>query len=250
MNADIPVSQNANILIVDDRSENLYALEIILKKSGARIIKAGSGEEALLKVLNHEIALILLDVQMPGMDGYEVAALLRSNADTCYIPIIFVTAISKENENVFKGYDSGAVDYIFKPFDPKILKSKVAVFLDLYHQKKIIENQNKKLNDANQKILKQQDALVTEERLKVVLQMAGAAAHELSQPLMVLLGNIELIEMDADDPEKVLKYIPKIKEAGQKLSEIVNKIHILDHEETIAHDCKTQILNLGRKIKI
>ncbi|MCP3924385.1 MAG: diguanylate cyclase [Desulfobacterales bacterium] len=245
---DTPINQTANVLIVDDRPENLYTLEVILK--GTKIIKAGSGKEALLKVLNHEIALILLDVQMPEMDGYEVATLLRSNADTCHIPIIFITAISKEKQNIFQGYDSGAVDYLFKPLEPEILKRKVSIFLDLYNQNQIIKNQNKKLNDANLKILKQQGALIEDERLKVVLQMAGAAAHELSQPLMVLLGNIELIEMDTDDPKKVLKYIPKIKEAGQRLSETVNKIHIFDHEEAIAHNRKAQVLNLGRKIKI
>ena len=239
-----------NILVVDDKPENLFSLEILLRKPDLNLVKATSGEEALRKVLKNEIALILMDVQMPGMNGYETAELLRSNFDTRYIPIIFVTAISKEEKHVFKGYESGAVDYLFKPLDPVILNSKVSIFLDLYRQKKMVEAQNVKLNEANKKILEQQKALIEEERLKVVLQMAGAAAHELSQPLMVLLGNIKLIEMDPDDPKKALKYISSIKDAGQKLSKIVKKIQILDHVETISHDSRTQILNLDREIKV
>jgi two-component system cell cycle response regulator len=242
--------QNAKILIVDDRPENLFSLETILKQPALNIIKANSGEDALRKVMKNEFALILLDVQMPGMDGFETAELIRSNQDTQYIPIIFVTAINKDEKHVFKGYDSGAVDYIFKPLDPVILKSKVSVFLQLYHHKKQISVQNAELHVANQTILNQQSELIEEERLKVILQMAGAAAHELSQPLMVLLGNIELLEMDSPRSESEMMRLSKIKESGQKLSQIVQKIQMIDKHELIDHDSKTQILNLDRKIKM
>ncbi len=134
-------TEKVNVLIVDDRPENLLALGAILSDSELNIIKAGSGNETLALTLEHDFALILLDVQMPNMDGFEVAELLRGNNETCHIPIIFVTAINKEQKYVFKGYDSGAVDYLFKLIDPDIIASKVRVFTELYRQKKLIEEQ-------------------------------------------------------------------------------------------------------------
>ena len=125
----------AKILIVDDRPENLLVLESLLDEPDIELIKADSGNEALRKILDHEFALVLLDVQMPDMDGYEVAELLRGNKKTRHVPIIFVTAKNKEDASIFKGYDSGAVDYLFKPLEPVILKSKVGVFLELYRHK-------------------------------------------------------------------------------------------------------------------
>ncbi len=118
-----------NILIVDDKPANLLALRKILAKPGLNIIEASSGNDALAMLLEHDFALILLDVQMPDMDGFETAEIMRGNEETKNIPIIFVTAISKEQKYVFEGYDKGAVDYLFKPLDPDILKSKVNIFL-------------------------------------------------------------------------------------------------------------------------
>jgi CheY-like chemotaxis protein len=138
-----------NILIVDDRPENLIVLENILETPGLNLIKAESGEETLRILLKqHDVALILLDVQMPGMDGFETASILRSAPNTKHIPIIFITAISKEEKHIFKGYESGAVDYMFKPVDPDILKSKVRVFLELDRRKKILEEKNYELHEA------------------------------------------------------------------------------------------------------
>jgi CheY-like chemotaxis protein len=104
-----------DILIVDDRPENLLALEAILEPLGQRLVQAHSGEEALRKLLKHDFAVVLLDVQMPGMNGFETAQLIKSRERTRYIPIIFLTAISKEEDYVFRGYQVGAVDYISKP---------------------------------------------------------------------------------------------------------------------------------------
>ncbi len=126
----------SKILLVDDKKANLIAFEAILENCGAMLFTATSGNEALALMLEEKFALVLLDVQMPGMDGYEVAELMRQNPDTQDIPIIFVTAINKEKMHVFKGYESGAVDYIFKPIDDKILKSKVSVFIQLDRKKK------------------------------------------------------------------------------------------------------------------
>ena len=127
-----PASEQVDILIVDDRGENLLALEAILEPLHQHLVRASSGEEALRRLLERDFALILLDVQMPGMNGFETARIIKSRERTKYIPIIFLTAISKEEAYVFEGYSVGAVDYLFKPFQPEILRSKVAAFVDLY----------------------------------------------------------------------------------------------------------------------
>lgn len=136
----------AKILIVDDRRENLFVLESLLEDLDVELVRAESGNEALARVLDHDFALVLLDVQMPGMDGYEVAALLRGSTKTRHIPIIFVTARYKEQTNIFQGYDAGAVDYLFKPLESVILKSKVNVFLELYQQKVELKQTNRELD--------------------------------------------------------------------------------------------------------
>jgi PAS domain S-box-containing protein len=129
------------ILLVDDRPENLLALEAILEPLNQTLIKAHSGDEALRKLLLHDFAVILLDVQMPGINGFETARLIKSRERTKYIPIIFLTAISKDEEYVFQGYSVGAVDYLAKPFQPDILRSKVGVFVDLYLKQKQLSEQ-------------------------------------------------------------------------------------------------------------
>jgi len=129
------------ILIVDDRPENLLALEAILEPLNQTLIRAHSGDEALRKLLLHDFAVILLDVQMPGINGFETARLIKSRERTKYIPIIFLTAISKEEAYVFEGYSVGAVDYLAKPFQPDILRSKVNVFVDLYLKQKQLSEQ-------------------------------------------------------------------------------------------------------------
>jgi signal transduction histidine kinase/DNA-binding response OmpR family regulator len=125
----------AKILIVDDREDNLFALESIFKRLGVEIVKAMTGEDALRATLNHDFALAILDVQMPGMDGYELATLMRSDEATKGIPIIFMSAVYSDEANVFRGYETGAVDFITKPFNTDVLLSKVRVFLDLDGQK-------------------------------------------------------------------------------------------------------------------
>jgi diguanylate cyclase (GGDEF)-like protein len=128
-----------DILIVDDRVENLIALEALLEECNSEVHKASSGNEALAILLEQEFALVLLDVQMPGMDGYEVAELMRLNDKTRSIPIIFVSAISKEQRHVFKGYEVGAVDFLAKPIEPLVLRGKVNIFLDLWLQRRELE---------------------------------------------------------------------------------------------------------------
>src|SRR6476620_10728974 len=122
----------AKILLVDDREENLIALEAILSSLDLVPVRARSGEEALKALLNTEFALILLDVRMPGMDGFETAAHIKRRERTRNIPIIFLTAINHGPHHTFRGYAAGAVDYISKPFDPWVLRAKVSVFVELY----------------------------------------------------------------------------------------------------------------------
>jgi|TARA_R110002073_G_scaffold2938_5_gene19487 response regulator RpfG family c-di-GMP phosphodiesterase len=127
------------LLLVDDQPANLVSLEAILDDEDRVLIKANSGSEGLKVLLKEDISLVLLDVQMPGMDGFEMAELMRQRKDTQTIPIIFVTAISKEKQYVFRGYQVGAVDYLFKPLDPVILQSKVNFFLQLDRQRRELQ---------------------------------------------------------------------------------------------------------------
>lgn len=140
------MTDRLNILIVDDRPENLLALESILESPDLNIVRANSGQEALGLMLDHDFALVLLDVQMPEMDGFETAALMRGNTRTRHIPIIFVTANHTEPHNVFRGYDSGAVDYLFKPLNPQRLLSKVYVFLEIHRQRVALQAKTRELD--------------------------------------------------------------------------------------------------------
>jgi PAS domain S-box-containing protein len=136
-----------NILLVDDRPENLLALEAILEPLEQKLLYAHSGEEALRQLLQHDVAIILLDVQMPILDGFETARLIKQRERTKHIPIIFVTAISKDDEHVFRGYSEGAVDYVFKPFSPEVLRSKVAVFVELHEKTEQLRQQAEQLKE-------------------------------------------------------------------------------------------------------
>lgn len=140
--------QQANILLVDDRRENLLALEAILEPLGENLHRATSGTEALRHVLRHDYAVILMDAHMPGMNGFDTAAMIRTRERTRNIPIIFVTAYSKDRRYVFQGYSVGAVDFITKPFDPDILRSKVKVFVELYKKNEQIKLQEKLLHES------------------------------------------------------------------------------------------------------
>lgn len=139
----------ARILLVDDRRENLVALEAVLEPLGEVLVLARSGTEALRHLLTDDFAVILLDVQMPEMDGFETAALIKEREKSRHIPIIFVTAINKDERYVYKGYSAGAVDYLAKPIDPDMLRSKVSVFVDLYKKNEWIKRQAESLRQAD-----------------------------------------------------------------------------------------------------
>jgi signal transduction histidine kinase len=158
--------------MVDDRPENLLALEGVLKPLGMRLVKARSGEEALMHLLRETFALILLDVQMPRLDGLQTAELIKQREQTRHIPIIFITALSREAAWVFKGYAHGAVDYLLKPVDPEILRAKVRVFCDLFVR--------------GEKILKQ----ALENEVKDVF--LASVVHELRTPLAAAKAQTQL----------------------------------------------------------
>ncbi|MFO1013465.1 MAG: hybrid sensor histidine kinase/response regulator [Caulobacteraceae bacterium] len=183
-----------NFLLVDDLQENLLALEALLKREDLVCLKARSGEEALELLLEHEIALALLDVQMPGMNGYELAEFMRGNARAKHIPIIFLTAGTTDSQRRFRGYEAGAVDFIQKPIEPDVLRGKAAVFFDLYQQRQKIQTQRDELS-AYADRLKATDQYKTE-----FIAMLG---HELRNPIMALTSGLTLLKRRRD-PDFVL----------------------------------------------
>jgi signal transduction histidine kinase len=173
-----------NFLLVDDLEENLLALEALLQREGLTCLKARSGEQALELLLSHDVALALLDVQMPGMDGFELAEFMRGNARARHIPIIFVTAGAADKQRRFRGYEAGAVDFIQKPVEADILRSKANVFFDLYKQRQQIELQRDELETAAQ-------ALRRADRHKD--SFLAVLAHELRNPVAALSGGLHLL---------------------------------------------------------
>ena len=175
--ANPPASSNAraNILLVDDRPENLLALEALLEPLGANLVRANSGDEALKRILALDFAVILLDVQMPGLNGFETAKLIKAREKSRYIPIIFLTAISKEEQFVFEGYSVGAVDYMFKPFPPDVLRSKVAVFLDLHKKQEHIKEQEQRLRESERRELELRHVATLRESEARMAEVVGSA---------------------------------------------------------------------------
>lgn len=232
--------EKVNILLVDDKPENLVALEAVLEEEALNLVKANSGNEALSLLLDHDFALVLLDVQMPEMDGYEVAQLMRGNEKFEAIPIVFVTAISQEQKNIFKGYSSGAVDFLFKPIDPDILKSKVNVFVELYKQRGKIKQSAGKLEKINTELEKKSEELqvahnqlkeataqiVLSERLSALGELTGGISHEMNQPLNVIKIICQSIIRDSNkdrlDNEEVRGDLTEIVVQTDKLAEIIN----------------------------
>ena len=176
-----------NLLLVDDLAENLLALEALLKRDGLAFHTARSGEEALELMLKHDYALALLDVQMPGMDGFELAEFMRANERSRHIPIIFVTAGTGDSTRRFRGYEAGAVDFIQKPIEADILRSKAAVFIDLYDQRRQIAAQRDELATLTSALQ------VADQQKNRFLAVLG---HELRNPLMVLSSGLNILERD------------------------------------------------------
>lgn len=187
----------AKLLIVDDLPENLLALEALIKREDRMVFRASSGDEALSLLLQHEFALAILDVQMPGMDGFQLAELMRSTEKTKNIPIVFVSAAGRELNYAFKGYESGAVDFLHKPLDIHAVKSKVNVFVDLYRQRKAVKLQVEALEQSR----REQEALLTqlqatqadlEHAVRMRDDFMSIVSHEVRTPLNGLILETQL----------------------------------------------------------
>jgi CheY-like chemotaxis protein len=183
----VDVSDRAKILLVDDRPENLLALEAILSSLNQALVRASSGEEALRALLKDDFALILLDVQMPGMDGFETAAQIKARTRTKDIPIIFLTAVDTDEHNAYRGYAAGGADYITKPFDPWVLRAKVQVFVDLWVAGQRLATQatflRRQLEDSTRAVdvlgeLRDRLALVEESTSELRKALAGDGSPE------------------------------------------------------------------------
>lgn len=214
--ASVPVK----ILLVDDREENLISLESLLKKDEENIeyLFARSGEAALKIAMKEELALIMLDVQMPVMNGYEVARFLRNNSRTRNIPIIFVTAIDQETSHMVEGFEAGAIDFLFKPLHPVITKAKVSAFVRFYHQKKELEKAHQFTLTLNQE-LEERVKERTKELMKINNDLDNfiyTASHDLKAPISNIEGLLssyyELVTVDeenAKEAEEIKRLIDK-----------------------------------------
>jgi signal transduction histidine kinase len=219
---DVPV----NILIVDDEPKNLTVLETVLDDPGYRLVRATSGEEALLALMADEFALLVLDVRMPGMSGFEVAQLVKERRKTARIPIIFLSAYYNEDQHILEGYVSGAVDYLHKPVNPSVLRSKVAVFAELHRKGRMLEAANRlllsevaerrhaqgllgELNRTLDRRVQERTAELQASEARLLEasrrkdEFLATLAHELRNPLAPVRNAVELLKLQSREPERV-----------------------------------------------
>ncbi|MDA8453621.1 hybrid sensor histidine kinase/response regulator [Acidovorax sp. GBBC 3334] len=195
-------------LLVDDVPENLIALEALLRRDDVQILKAASGPEALELLLAHtDVALAMLDVQMPEMNGFELAELIRGSERTRHIPLMFMTAGSRDQNWQFKGYENGAVDFLYKPIDPHMLVNKANVFFDLHRQKVALACE---LRDRTQ-------ALQLSEMFMAVL------SHDLRGPLSAILASAAVLKR-SQEPEKVLSMADKVQTSAQRMGRMIEDL--------------------------
>src|SRR5882762_5831802 len=225
------MDSEVTILIVDDKPANIFALEKLLEKPERVLISATSGKDGLKIALDKMIDLIILDVQMPEMDGFEVAKILKSNKRTKDVPIIFASAEKKERHSVMKGFEEGAVDYLSKPLDPEVTKAKVAVLLKIQLQKRELIEKNRSLEMADSQIKQ-----LNSELQKNIVQLEGvnkelesfsySISHDLQAPLRILNGHSAILLEDygntLDDEAKRL--LGSIRRNTQKMNDLINDL--------------------------
>ncbi|WP_374566654.1 ATP-binding protein [Ideonella sp.] len=200
----LPVKMPVKCLLVDDLDDNLLTMSALLRSDGVEVLTARSGREALELLLVHDVALALLDVQMPEMDGFELAELMRSSERTRHVPLIFVTAGARETQRLFKGYDAGAVDFLFKPIEPWILQSKAQVFFDLYR--------------SRQQLAQELDERTETLRLNEIF--AAVLAHDLRDPLNAMLTAAMLIDRQAES-DAIRRSAGRIVASGRSMSRMI-----------------------------
>jgi len=234
------------ILLVDDREDNLLSMETILEPDGYELVKASSGRQALkILLVEFDFALILMDVKMPNLTGFETAALIYEREKLKHIPIVFITANTYGEENMFKGYRMGAVDYIYKPINPELLRTKVSVFIDLYtknhqliaHEQKLIainkslENEihERKISEAKAKDLNRQ-LLENIDRLEAVNKdldrFAFMSSHDLQEPLRKIRTFTDLLYSKYKDifDEDATRYVNRIQKAAERMQTLIKDI--------------------------
>lgn len=209
------------ILIVDDKEENLISLEYILNDFNVEIVRAFSGEEALKCTLKDEFAMAILDVQMPGMDGYETLELMRHRKKTKYLPVIFVSAIHQTDFHIIKGIETGAVDFIPKPIIPEILQGKVSVFLDLYRQRQELNLVLKYLEEKNEELIIAKEK--AEEATRAKSMFLANMSHEIRSPMNGILGLSRLMKNETENSEHH-DMLNIVTTSGEHLLQIINDI--------------------------
>jgi signal transduction histidine kinase len=228
-----------NFLLVDDLEENLLALEALLQREGLTCLKARSGDEALELLLVHDIALALLDVQMPGMDGFQLAEFMRGNERARHVPIIFLTAGVADGRRRFRGYEAGAVDFIQKPIEADILRSKANVFFDLHQQRKQIERQRDDLEAATL-------ALRRADRHKD--NFLAVLAHELRNPVAALTGGLHLLGK-APTPERAQDIRARMERVLGHLAHLVDDLLDVSRVSEGKIELKKTRLELGDALR-
>jgi signal transduction histidine kinase len=199
--------EKINILVVDDVPQNLVAIRALLDQPDLNIITASSGHQALEALLVNEVALALIDVQMPVMDGFELAELIRGSERTRSVPLIFLTAGARESKNWFRGYEAGAVDFLYKPIDDTVLRSKVKVFVELHAKERLLAQQLEELKAA----------LALNELFVAVL------GHDLRNPLAAVLNGAELVSRASADA-LVQSAAGRIKSSGSRMAEMIDQL--------------------------
>lgn len=198
---------SVNILIVDDIAHNITALQALLARDGVNLLVAQSGTAALELLLVHEVALALLDVNMPDMNGFELASLMRGSSRTAHVPIIFLTATTEEASRTFRGYEAGAVDFLYKPVNPQILQAKVDVFVQLERHKRLLAEE----------LQTSRALLAANEMLMAVL------GHDLRTPLGAVLSSAEYLLREPNGPQTV-KVANRIKSSSQRMARMVHQL--------------------------
>lgn len=234
------------ILLVDDREDNLFSMETILEQDGYELIKANSGRQALKILLTEfDFALVLMDVKMPNLSGFETAALIYEREKLKHIPIVFITANNYGEENMFKGYRTGAVDYIYKPINPELLRAKVAVFVDIYtknhqliaHEKKLtlinrnLENEinerklsEEKVKELNKQLLENIDSL--ENANRDLDRFAFMSSHDLQEPLRKIRTFSDLLysKYKSSLDDVAVRYISRIQKSAERMQGLITDI--------------------------